>query len=126
MNPSLVLLFTRDPVIDRQFAELLSGTGAGVITARDVAGVIQILHQHGRELDLAVLDFDHGTRGMTLLSAIHSWRGELPMIVLTASDSEHASAIAYAHGARACLQKPIATGKLRAVLSLPGTQLAAA
>ena len=106
MKPRLVLLFTRDRAFDQLVSEALFGTGAIVLIARSVADALQIVCQRGRELDCALMDFDGGCRGMTLLSAVHTCHQQLPILVTTSEDAEHATAVAYANGAQACLNKP--------------------
>lgn len=107
MKPGLVLLYTRDRNFDQILAPALSGTDTIVLVARTVADALQILCRRGRELDLVVLDFNPGCRGMTLLSAIHGCYETLPILVVTSAESEHAIAIARANGARICLTKPL-------------------
>jgi CheY-like chemotaxis protein len=103
----LILLFTRDGDFAQSVGEALFGTGAIVLIARDVRDALQIVCQRGRELDSAVMDFDDGCRGMTLLSAVHTCYGRLPILVTTSEDGEHTSSLAYANGARTCLKKPL-------------------
>lgn len=103
---SLVLLYTRDPDFDDLLGEALSGADAIVLIARTVTEVLRIVCQHGRNLAFALMDFDGGCRGMTLLSAVHACYGELPILVTTSKDADHATAVAYANGARSCLTKP--------------------
>jgi DNA-binding response OmpR family regulator len=122
MKPRLVLLYTRDRSFDRLLSEALIGTGAIVLIARNVGEALQAVSSRGRELDFAILDFNDGSRGMTLLSAIHTCHQQLPTLVLTSKDSEDANAVAYANGARACLSKPLPTGLLaNAIADLPST-----
>ena len=106
MKPKLILLFTRDSNFAQSVSEALFGTRAVVLMARSVADALQIVCQRGRELAFALLDFDDGCRGMTLLSAVHGCYERLPILVTTSEDTEHATAVAYANGARACLNKP--------------------
>jgi DNA-binding response OmpR family regulator len=107
MKRRLVLLYTRDPNFDRVLAEALWGTDAIVLIARSVGDALQVVSSRGRELDFAILDFNDGCRGMTLLSAVHTCCEKLPTLVVTSKDSEHASAVAYANGARVWLNKPL-------------------
>jgi DNA-binding response OmpR family regulator len=93
MKPQ-VLLYTRDSDFDGLLAEALSGTGAIVLIARTVADALQIVCQRGRNLDFALMDFDGGCRGMTLLSAVHTCYEQLPILVTTSEDAEHATAVA--------------------------------
>jgi DNA-binding NtrC family response regulator len=99
MKPRLVLLYTHDRNFDRVLSEALFGTDAIVLIARSVGDALQVISSRGRELDLAVMDFDGGCRGMTLLSAVHTCHQQLPVLVTTSKDAEHATAVAYANGA---------------------------
>ena len=114
---SQVLLYTRDPNFDGLLSEALSATGAIVLIARTVADALQIVCQRGRNLDFALMDFGGGCRGMTLLSAVHTCYEELPVLVTTSEDAEHATALAYANGARGCLTKPSHAASLTAAIA---------
>jgi DNA-binding response OmpR family regulator len=129
MKPRIILLFTRDRTFAQLAREALVGTRAILLMARSVADALQIVCQRGRELDFALMDFDGGCHGMTLLSAVHTCHQQLPILVTTSEDAEHASVVAYANGARACLNKPLYAAKLaHAIADLNGTnhQLVAA
>jgi len=129
MKPRLVLLYTHDRNFDRVLSKALLGTGAIVLTARSVSDALQMVCHRGRELGLAVMDFDDGCRGMTLLSAVHTCHQQLPVLVTTSNATEHATAVAYANGARACLNKPIPAVRLANAISefiAPNHQLMAA
>ena len=66
---------------------------------------------------------------MPLISAIHTCREELPIIVLTSTDKYHTAGMAYANGAAACLAKPATLEEIEILienLSSPEPQLAAA
>lgn len=117
MKPRLALLYTHDRNVDRVLNEALFGTDAIVLTARSVGDALQIVCQRGRELDFALMDFDVGCRGMTLLSAVHTCHQQLPILVTTSKDAEHATAMAYANGARACLNKPVPSARLANAIS---------
>jgi DNA-binding NtrC family response regulator len=91
MKPRLILLFTPDRTFDQLVREAFFVTSAIVLIARNVADALQIVCQRGRELDFALLDFDGGCRGMTLLSAIHTCFEQLPVLVTTSRDAEHAT-----------------------------------
>src|ERR1700720_4220201 len=107
MKPRLLLLFTRDRAFDQLVSEALFGTDAIVLIARSVGDALQVVSSRGRELDFVILDFNEGSRGMTLLSAVHTCHQHLPILVTISEDAEHSTAVAYANGARACLNKPI-------------------
>jgi DNA-binding NtrC family response regulator len=112
MKPRVILLYTRDRGFDSLLGEALNGSGAIVLIARTVAEALQIICQRGRELAFALMDFDGGCRGMTLLSAIHTCFEQLPILVTTSKDAEHVSAVAYANGAKTCLNKPLHSARL--------------
>ena len=119
MKQRFGLLFTRDADFARSAREALLGTGAIALLAQDVSHALQIVCQRGRELDFALMDFDAGCRGMTLISAVYACDPQLPILVTTANDTEHATAIAYADGARACFNKPLRAATLaRAIADL--------
>ncbi len=117
MKPRLVLLYTPDRNFDRVLSEALFGTDAIVLIARSVGDALQMVCHRGRELGLAVMDFDGGCRGMTLLSAVHTCFEQLPILVTTSEDTEHATAMARANGARACLTKPLPAARLANAIS---------
>jgi DNA-binding response OmpR family regulator len=91
MTPRLILLFTPDRTFDQLVREAFLGTSAIVLIARNVADALQIVCQRGRVLDFALLDFDGRCCGMTLLSAVHSCFEQLPILVTTSRDAEHAT-----------------------------------
>jgi DNA-binding NarL/FixJ family response regulator len=64
------------------------------------------------DLDLAIIDFEHGPHGMTLLSVISALRQDMPVIVITRDDEEHVEALAYANGAMACFPKQAVSTRL--------------
>jgi DNA-binding NtrC family response regulator len=116
MKPRLILLLTRDASFQTLLNEALLGEGAIVLVAQSAGEALQLICARGGELDFAVIDFDDGCHGMTLLSALHTCRPALPIIVVTSSDAYHAAAIAYANDIAACLAKPISAAELRIVI----------
>jgi CheY-like chemotaxis protein len=117
MKPRLVLLYTRDGGFDALVGRALAGSGTIVLIARTVADALRIICQRGRELAFALMDFDGGCRGLTLLSAIHTCFEQLPILVTTSIDAEHVAAVARANGASACLRKPTRAVPLAKVIA---------
>lgn len=73
----------------------------------------RIICSNGIELELAVIDFDHSSNGMTLLSAINTCaNNHLPILVLTPPSEEHGRFVARANGAAECLAKPISAAQM--------------
>ena len=117
MKSPLILLFTRDGDFAQSVRDALFETGATVLIARDVRDGLQIVLQRGRELDSALMDFDNGCRGRTLLSAVHNCYEQLPIVVTTSEEAEHAISLAYANGARTCLKKPLSAAGFAKVVA---------
>jgi DNA-binding response OmpR family regulator len=117
MTPPVILLFTSDLTFDQMVSEALLKTGAVLLIARNVAQALQLVSKRGRELNLALMDFEEGCRGMTLLSAIHTCYEQLPILVTTSEDAGHATVVAYANGARRCLTKPCRVSTLTAAIA---------
>ncbi len=121
MKSPLILLFTRDSAFAQSVRDVLFETGATVLIARDVRDGLQIVWQRGRELDCALMDFDDGCRGRTLLGAVHNCYERLPIVVTTSEKAEHACFLAYANGARTCLKKPLSVAVLaKAIADVSG------
>jgi CheY-like chemotaxis protein len=118
MKTPVMLLLTCDNGLEELLADLLS----------EIGGVSHLTHDAGdaleticgvEDLDLAIIDFEHGPHGMTLLSAISTLREDLPVIVITRDDEEHVEALAYANGATACFSKQaVATQLANAIREL--------
>ena len=111
MNVWLALLLTNDSNFEKVFREALAESGATIPVTRNVADALEIGCRRGTELDLAVIDCDD-CHAITLLSAIHACCSDLPIVVITSSDSFHCAALAYANGAAACIAKPITASEL--------------
>ena len=99
-----MLLLTNDHELERLVADALSKIGAISHLTRYAGDALEIICDVD-DLDLAIIDFEHGPHGMTLLGAISTLREDLPVIVITYDDEQHVGALAYANGATACLSK---------------------
>jgi CheY-like chemotaxis protein len=110
-----MLLLTNDSELEDAVAEALLELGGVSYLKRDAGDVLEtVCGVH--DLDLAVIDFEHGPHGMTLLSAISVLREDLPIIVITHDDEKHVEALAYTNGASACFSKPVSTRQLVAAI----------
>ena len=103
-----MLLLTNDNELEELVAGALSEVGGISHLTRDAGDALETICGVN-DLDLAVIDFEHGPHGMTLLSAISTLREDIPVIVITRDDEQHVEALAYANGATACFSKQ-ATG----------------
>jgi DNA-binding response OmpR family regulator len=112
MKTAVVLLLTNDPQLEETVAQTLSENGGVGHLAHGPGDALQLVCGLGRHLDLAIIDFDHGPHGMTLLGAINTCREDFPVVVVTKDDEKHVEALAYANGATACLPKPVSVAQL--------------
>lgn len=112
MKTPVVLLLTNDSKLEDSAAQVLLETGGLSYLAHSAGDALQIVCGVGADLELAVIDFESGPHGMTLLSAISTCRENFPVIVVTREDGKHVEALAYANGATACLRKPLTTVQL--------------
>jgi DNA-binding response OmpR family regulator len=108
----IALLCTRDDDLEGVVRRALWGTGTLLLIARTIDDALQIVCRRRRELDVAIIAFSEDCHAITLLSAIHGCYEQLPTLVVVDEDSEHASALAYANGARSCLSKPVSPVEL--------------
>jgi two-component system, NarL family, nitrate/nitrite response regulator NarL len=110
-----MLLLTNDSELEDSVAEALLELGGVSHLTRDAGDALEtVCGVH--DLDLAVIDFEHGPHGMTLLSAITMLREDLPIIVITRDDDKHVEALAYANGATACFPKPVSVAQLASAI----------
>ncbi|KAF5407867.1 MAG: hypothetical protein Udaeo2_19900 [Candidatus Udaeobacter sp.] len=118
MKIPVMLLLTNDRELEDSVAEALLELGEVSHLTHNAGNALEtVCGVH--DLDLAVIDFEHGPHGMTLLSAITILRKDLPIIVITRDDDKHVEALAYANGATACFPKPVsATHLARAIREL--------
>jgi len=113
MNGRPILLLTLDPMVEETMAEALLETGGMICTARTADDAMRIICRTGSELELAIIDFDRGSNGMTLISAINMCANHhLPILVLTPLGEEHGRFVARANGAAECLAKPISAAQM--------------
>jgi CheY-like chemotaxis protein len=104
MKAPVMLLLTNDNSLEDLVAQALSEIGGISHLTRDAGEALEIICGVD-DLDLAIIDFEHGPHGMTLLNAISTLREDLPITVVTSDDEQHVEALAYANGATACLSK---------------------
>lgn len=110
-----VVLLTSDAALENVVADTLIATGGISYLARNAGDALQIVCGTGRDLDLAVIDFEHGPHGMTLLKAIDACRKDFPMIVIMREGQQHVEPLARANGAVECFSKPVAAEQLAEV-----------
>lgn len=104
MKTPVILLLTNDNGLEDSVADSLSQIGGVSHLTRDPGDALDVICSV-HDLDVAVIDFEYGPHGMTLLSAISTLREDLPVIVITRDDEEHVEELAYANGATACFSK---------------------
>jgi CheY-like chemotaxis protein len=111
MKAPVILLLSDDNRLEDLVADALLEIGGVSHLTRDAGDALDaVCGVH--DLDLAVIDFEHGPHGMTLLSAIRTLREDLPVIVITRDDEQHVEELACANGATACFPKQAVATKL--------------
>jgi DNA-binding NtrC family response regulator len=108
---SVILLLTTDSALEDSVAQVLAAVGGVSHLARDAGKALEIVCR-APNLDFAIVDFEHGPHGMTLLRAINTICRQLPVIVITGDDERHVAAVAYTNRAAACLAKPVSVTQL--------------
>ena len=117
MKTPLLLLLTNDPTLEddsgrKRWSEHPRLSHLTTFGQRRVANDLR----RGADLDLAVIDFEHGSHALSLLSVVTMRRKNLPLIVITGDHGKHVAALAYACGASACLHKPVTTAEIVAAI----------
>jgi ActR/RegA family two-component response regulator len=128
MNIRLALLLTRDPGFEKTVTEALAEIGAKVLTKHDIDHTLEIGCKRAADFDVVLIDRSD-CHAITLLTALHACRHDLPVVVVTSANANHCAALAYANGATACLAKPISAADLKLAfheLGEPNLKLAAA
>jgi CheY-like chemotaxis protein len=111
MKTPVMLLLTNDNELEESVADALSEIGGISHLTRDAGDALETICGVD-DLDLAIIDFEHGPHGMTLLSVISTLRENLPVIVITQDDEKHVEELAYANGATACFPKQAVAAQL--------------
>jgi DNA-binding NtrC family response regulator len=118
MKTTVMLLLTNDSELEELVADALSEIGGISHLTRAAGDALETICGVD-DLDLAIIDFEHGPHGMTLLSAISALREDMPVIVITRDDERHVEELAYANGATLCFSKQaVATQLANAIREL--------
>ena len=116
MKTPIMLLLTNDNKLEELIADALSEIGGISHLTRSAGDALETICAVD-DLDLVIIDFEHGPHGMTLLSAISTLREDLPVIVITQDDEKHVEELAYANGATACFSKHAVATQLANAIS---------
>jgi DNA-binding NtrC family response regulator len=118
MKTTVMLLLTNDSELEELVADALSEIGGISHLTRAAGDALETICGVD-DLDLAIIDVEHGPHGMTLLSAISALREDMPVIVITRDDERHVEQLAYANGATLCFSKQaVATQLANAIREL--------
>ncbi len=111
-----LLLIDIDRDCEAVVSKAASQLGYDLLITRVSREALGVIRNRVKDLALIVVDLDPGAHGVTLLEAINGYADRPPMIVLTALEEMYMCPIAAAHGATACLGKPVRTPQLRAAM----------
>ena len=112
MKTPIITLLTNDDSLKECVDQVLLETGGVSHLAHNADDVLDLICATGQDLDLVVIDCEHGPHGLTLVGTIHNRRETYPVIVLTGPGDEYIEALAYANGATVCLRKPVSATQL--------------
>jgi DNA-binding response OmpR family regulator len=113
MSTGHTLLLTVDPMVEEAMGLALLHEGGISCLARSSDEALRIVCNKESELELGVIDFDHGSNGMALIRALEACANpHFPMVAVTGSGEEQARLVALANGAAACLVKPVSAEQL--------------
>jgi DNA-binding response OmpR family regulator len=112
MKTPVIALLTNDPSLEECVAQVLLESGGLSHLVHSASDALHLVCTIGQDLDLAVIDCEHGPHGMTLVGAIDSRREGFPVIAVTRPGEKYIEALAYANGASACLSKPVSATQL--------------
>jgi ActR/RegA family two-component response regulator len=116
MKTPVMALLTNDHNLEECLARALSEMGGHVHFLHHASDVLDLVYAIDQQLDFAVIDCEHGPHGLTLVGEIRNRHNDFPVIVITGPDEGLIEALAYAHGASACLAKSFTTEKLLAAM----------
>jgi CheY-like chemotaxis protein len=111
MKTPVMLLLTNDNELEELIGDTLAEIGGISYLTREADDALETICGVD-SLDVIIIDFEHGPHGMTLLNAISTLRGKVPVIVITQDDEKHVEELAYANGATACLPKQAVAKRL--------------
>ena len=124
MKTPVITLLTNDQSVEECMAQVLLETGGLSHLVHAASDVLDLICTTGHDLDLAVIDCEHGPHGLALVGAINRRREAFPVIVLTGAGDKYIEALAYANGATVCLSKPVSATQLaEAMKQCPGRNL---
>lgn len=112
-----VLCIDNEPNVLAGMRALLEGWGCVVATARDAASSLQALHECPPDLVIVDYQLDDGVTGLDVArSLVAAAKRELPVLVITANNTEDIRRLVEDHG-YLFMAKPVKPARLRALLS---------
>jgi len=112
----IVLLIDPDGDCEDAVSEAAAREGYDTHRVRTSREAFALLQGRFYNLALAVIDVDPGAHGLGLMEAMTSCADRPPILVLTGLEESYMKPIARAHGAAACLGKPVDPHKLSTLL----------
>ena len=107
MKPATIILLTSDPVLESTATEAVMRSRHGLRIARNPKQALHLLEEGLEDVELIIIDLDHDMRGLVLLNAAELCCELIPIITVTSLEPSYAAPVASAHGAVACLGKPV-------------------
>jgi DNA-binding response OmpR family regulator len=107
MDPTIILLISRDSEIERAVSEAARKTGHALTVARTAHQAVKEFTYGFERFALIVVDLDQDVHGVTMFSALEDCHGKARIVALTSCKESYMKPLAMERGAAACLGKPV-------------------
>ena len=104
------MLVSSDSEVKRLVEDEVLAARHGLRFHTDRDGALRELNNEAHDIDLAIIDFVPGIKGLTLFTAA---REHVPVLAVTDQEAAGMQSVLLRHGAVACLTKPFTPEQLR-------------
>src|ERR1700682_4803993 len=112
MKKNILLLASSSGDSNAIVADAAVRTGRGLQHIDNSRRAFELLKAGLKDIDLIIIDLDPGMHSISVLEALGCCDTCPPIIVITGLEELEMTAIAYRHGATACIGKPFSAAKL--------------
>jgi DNA-binding NtrC family response regulator len=116
MDPTIILLISRDAEIERAASDAARRTGHTLSVARTAHQAVKEFMYGFDRFGLILLDLDADIHGVTLFNAMDDCHGKAPVVALTGCEESYMKPLVLGRGAAACLGKPVTAPQLKRLI----------
>jgi DNA-binding NtrC family response regulator len=116
MNGNVLLIANRDVCSNEVVAKAIAQTGCRFQHAKSSRDAYYILSTGLEDIDAIIIDLDPALHSLSILEAISLCKNAPPVIVVAVPAELDMTAIAYRHGAAACIKAPFNARELATIL----------